>query len=280
MLGVNDLTNQGVIRLIINGKPAVGDEGAPVLLELPESLGAADVVKQNCEVSDASLRRLYRATGSLGSARPRASTSNRNTLWLAKSPKPNGGDWDVTDLEAVILEIASMAGIRVPEHRVIAAKDLEERSRTVLLTHCFDYVFAPSVERIERLPYISVMAALETRDEDDGSWLDLAEFARRAGGNIIELWRGAMFGAATGNTDSRLQNHGYLRKNNSQQLIPAFDMNPEPFDPSLPDPHQMSLLSDTRVDIDKLISDEGLSLFGVSRECADHWLPTPQLALS
>lgn len=89
-----------------------------------------------------------------------------------------------------------------------------------------------------------------------------------------------MFGAVIGNTDDHLRNHGYLRKNNSWQLAPAFDMNPEPFDPSLPDSHQMSLLGDTEVDIDKLMSDESLSLFGVSRKYADHWLPTLRSALS
>lgn len=280
LFGVNDLTRQGAIRFIVDGKPAAGDEGVPVLSKLPELLDTADAVEQNREVSDVSLRRLYRATGSLGGARPKASVSDRNALWLAKFPKPNGDDWDVIGWEAVTLEIANMAGIKVPEHRVIAIKDSEERSRTVLLTHRFDRVSAPSVERMERLPYISAMTALEARDGDGGDWLDLAEFTRRAGGDTIELWRRAVFGAAIGNTDDHLRNHGYLRKNNSWQLAPAFDMNPEPFDPSLPDSHQMSLLGDTEVDIDKLMSDESLSLFGVSRKYADHWLPTLRSALS
>lgn len=89
-----------------------------------------------------------------------------------------------------------------------------------------------------------------------------------------------MFGAVIGNTDDHLRNHGYLRKNNSWQLAPTFSMNPEPFDPSLPDSHQMSLLGDTEVDIDKLMSDESLSLFDVSRKYADHWLPTLRSAFA
>lgn len=73
LFGVNDLTRQGAIRFMVDGKPAAGDEGVPVLSKLPELLDTADAVEQNREVSDVSLRRLYRATGSLGGARPKAS---------------------------------------------------------------------------------------------------------------------------------------------------------------------------------------------------------------
>ena len=58
LFGVNDLTRQGAIRFIVDGKPAAGDEGVPVLSKLPELLDTADAVEQNREVSDVSLRRL------------------------------------------------------------------------------------------------------------------------------------------------------------------------------------------------------------------------------
>ncbi|TPF89571.1 HipA N-terminal domain-containing protein, partial [Bifidobacterium sp. UTBIF-56] len=117
LFGVNDLTRQGAIRYCIEGRPVAGDEGVPVLANLPELLNTADAVEQNRDVSDVSLRRLYRATGSLGGARPKASVTDQGSLWLAKFPKPDGDEWDVIGWEAVTLEIACMANIDVPEHQ-------------------------------------------------------------------------------------------------------------------------------------------------------------------
>lgn len=280
LLGVNDLTRQGAVRFIVDGRPVAGDEGVPVLANLPELLDTADAVEQNREVSDISLRRLYRATGSLGGARPKASVTDRNALWLAKFPKTRGDEWDIIGWEAVTLEIARMADINVPEHRTITVNDAEGRNRTALLTKRFDRKPAPSIEQMERIPYMSALTALEATDGDGGDWLDLAEFTRSAGGDATEFWRRAMFGAAIGNLDDHLRNHGFLRIGNAWLPAPAFDMNPEPYDDGTTDTHQMTLFGDAEITINKLLTKDALALFGVTERYADQWLATLRTALS
>ncbi|KAE8130286.1 MULTISPECIES: type II toxin-antitoxin system HipA family toxin [Bifidobacterium] len=280
LFGVNDLTRQGAVRFIIDGKPVAGDEGVPVLANMPELLNTADAVEQNRDVSDISLRRLYRATGSLGGARPKASVFDRNALWLAKFPKPNGDAWDVIGWEAVTLEIARLIGINVPEHRTITVKDANEQHRTVLLIKRFDRKSAPSIEEMERIPYMSAMTALDSTDGEGGDWLDLAEFTRRIGADTVELWRRAMFGAAIGNLDDHLRNHGYLRIGRAWQLAPAFDMNPEPYEADSPDMHQLSLFGDAAITTGKLLSADSLKLFGATRSYADQWLATLRSGLA
>ena len=280
LFGVNDLTRQGAVRFIIDGKPVAGDEGVPVLANLPDLLSTADAVEQNRDVNDVALRRLYRATGSLGGARPKASVMDQGALWLAKFPKPNGDDWDIIGWEAVTLEIARMAGIVVPEHRTIMVKDATGCHRTILLTKRFDRTESATPDRMRRIPYMSAMTALEASDGGGGDWLDLAEFTRSIGADTVELWRRAMFGAAIGNLDDHLRNHGYLRAGDAWRLAPAFDMNPEPYDGVSPDSHQLSLFGDTEITIAKLLTGDSLALFGVNRADAEQWLTTLRSALS
>ena len=280
LFGVNDETRQGAVRFVVDGEPVAGDEGVPVLANLPDLLDAADAVEQNRDVSDVSLRRLYRATGSLGGARPKASVVDRGALWLAKFPKPNGDDWDIIGWEAVTLEIARLAGLDVSEHRTLTVKDGDGRTRTVLLTKRFDRTADVRDGRMRRIPYMSAMTALETQDGAGGDWIDLAEFTRAAGGDTVELWRRAMFGAAIGNLDDHLRNHGYLRVDNAWRLAPAFDMNPEPYDATVSDSHQTALLGDAEVTVDALTSPDVLALFGVGDAYAARWRDTLRSALS
>ncbi|MBT1175858.1 HipA domain-containing protein [Bifidobacterium sp. LC6] len=280
LFGVNDLTRQGAIRFFIEGKPAAGDEGVPALASLPDLLNTADAVEQNREIANIELRRLYRATGSLGGARPKASVVDQGALWLAKFPKPNGDDWDVIGWEAVTLEIARMTGITVPEHRVLTIHDRTDMPRTVLLTKRFDRAPQPAtVEAMRRIPYMSALTALAAQDGEGGDWLDLAEFARQYGCDTVELWRRAVFGVVIGNLDDHLRNHGFLRVAGQWQLAPAFDMNPEPYDAHVPDRHQMSLFGQDVIGLDQLLSDDGLALFGVRHNYAAQWMRTLESAL-
>ncbi|WEV72991.1 type II toxin-antitoxin system HipA family toxin [Bifidobacterium sp. ESL0790] len=276
LLGVNDVTRQGVVRFFTDGTALAGDEGVPALTDLAELLNTADAVEERREIDDTALRRLYRATGSLGGARPKASVFDRNALWLAKFPKPNGDDWDVIGWEAVTLELAAQAEIDVPEHRVIKIKDVDGRQRSVLLTKRFDRGEGGSAEILRRIPYISAMTALDAKDGDGGDWLDLVEFARGCGINVHELWRRAMFGAAIGNLDDHLRNHGFLRSVKGWELSPAFDLNPEPYQNAEDDRHQLALFGDGHVDVAALMDSESLELFDVAEADADDYLKTLQ----
>ncbi|NEG69469.1 type II toxin-antitoxin system HipA family toxin [Bifidobacterium sp. BRDM6] len=282
LLGVNDLTRQGALRFLDDGVPLAGEEGVPVLANLPELLNTADAVEEGREIDDTELRRLYRATGSLGGARPKASVMDRNTLWLAKFPKPNGDEWDVIGWEAVTLEIAAMAGIDVPEHRTVGIADVNGNQRTVLLTERFDRLGGSAPDTMQRIPYMSAMTALEAVDGEGGDWLDLAEETRTLGADTVQLWKRAMFGAAIGNLDDHLRNHGFLRlaPGDGWQLAPAFDLNPEPWDDHAGDSHQLALFGDAEVTVGRLMGDDSLSLFGVTPVEAAQWLPILRSAVS
>lgn len=272
LLGVDDLTRQGALRYVIDGVPQADGSNVPVLTDLPGLLDTADAVGEDREVSDVALRRLYKATGSLGGARPKACVYDRGCLWMAKFPKPNGDDWDVVGWESVTLDLARLAGIDVPCFRVLDVQNGGGAHRSVLLTQRFDRL--PSLEGPQgmvRVPYMSAMTALDLHDGDGGDWLDLAEYARLVGCNLEELWHRAVFGAAIGNCDDHLRNHGFLRDGNGWALSPAFDINPEPYDPDMEDEHQMALFGDVTVTVAALMRSEALELFAVSQGRAIRW---------
>lgn len=278
LFGVNDVTRQGATRFMVSGEMVAGDEGVPILSNLPDILDAADAIQQDREVDRIAIRRLYAASGSLGGARPKASVLDQGELWLAKFPKPDGDDWDVMGWEALMLDIAQSCAIEVPHHKVQMIHDRLNNPRTVLLLKRFDRVGSGLQTR--RIPYISAMTALESSDGDGGDWLDFAEFSRSAGADTSQLWKRAVFGAAIGNLDDHLRNHGFLRQGNAWHLSPAFDMNPEPFDVNTSDNHQLSLFGDTQVTPEMLLGDEALQLFNVDLKTAEAWIATLRSAMS
>ena len=269
LLGVDDATRQGALRYYIDGTPQASGNDIPKLTDLPKLLDTADAVGEDREVADIDLCRLYRATGSLGGARPKACIYDKDMLWLAKFPKPSGDEWVIIGWEAVTLQLADMAGIRVPNHHTISITDSQDRHRSVLLTSRFDR--QPSKEGpsfMTRIPYYSAMTALDAHDGEGGDWLDLAEFARSMGCDLHELWRRAMFGAAIGNCDDHLRNHGFIRKDSTWELSPAFDLNPEPYDENLSDEHQLTLFGDGQVTPELLMRKDALALFDIPTSAA------------
>lgn len=256
MFGVDDGGRQGATRFWLDGVAVAAGDAVPAQTDLAELIGVADQVERgDTDIDDVAVRRLFRATGSLGGARPKANVRIGADLWLAKFPKPIGDDWNVMAWEAVMLDAMAAVGIDVPEHttKQITVEGVE---RTVLFLRRFDR----ADDRI-RIPYISAMTALEATDGDGGDWVDVADFAQLAGADTTELWRRAMFGALVGNLDDHLRNHGFLRRGMSWVLAPAFDVNPEPLDDG--DRHQLSLLGDRELTFDSFTTRDALGLFGV-----------------
>ena len=85
---------------------------------------------------------------------------------------------------------------------------------------------SPNLQSSQRIPYISALTALSATDGEGGDWLDLAEFVRAIGADTQELWRRAVFGAAIGNCDDHLRNHGFLRVSTGWRLSPAIRSQP------------------------------------------------------
>lgn len=265
MFGVNDEGRQGATRFWADGVAVAAGPGVPVEAELSEIIQVADQIERGeTEIDDAAIRRLFRATGSLGGARPKANVKVGSDLWLAKFPKPDGDDWNVMAWEAAILDAMSAVGIDIPQH-MTKRITVDGTGRTVLFLRRFDRTDADI-----RIPYISAMTALEATDGGGGDWMDVVDFARVNGADPTELWRRAVFGVLVGNLDDHLRNHGFLRRGTAWQLAPAFDVNPEPLGDG--NAHQLALFGANELTVDSFTSRDALGLFGVKEPTAAAFL--------
>lgn len=225
LLGVRDDLRQGALRF---RDPRSGEfladekDGVPHLVDLPQLLDYAGRAERDVADQEV-LDLLLKGGSSLGGARPKAHVIDRNgRLAIAKFPKVEGDDWDVTAWEAVTLRLAREAGI------VAASSQLEEiAGRSVHIVERFDR------QGDRRLGYVSAMTLLEATDGEPRSYLDLVEVIEeesdRATADLRELWRRIAFSILVGNTDDHLRNHGFLRTTSGGwSLSPAFDINPNP----------------------------------------------------
>lgn len=227
LLGVTDSVRQGALRFAVSeGGPFVAPErspGIPPLVELPRLLAATDRFLA-AEESAADLRLLLAPGSSLGGARPKASVRDaKGQLLIAKFPKPDD-EYRTVAWEAVALDLAAAAGIRVPGYRLerVAGRD-------VLLVMRFDR------EGGARVPYLSAISLLDAFDGEARSYVDIADAIRQHGAAAIEdvraLWRRLVFSVLISNSDDHLRNHGFLYEGMAGwRLSPVFDVNPVPLD--------------------------------------------------
>jgi serine/threonine-protein kinase HipA len=65
-----------------------------------------------------------------------------------------------------------------------------------------------------RIPFLSAMSMLGAGDNEDYSYIEIAEAIRRDGAapkqDLAELWRRLAFSILISNTDDHLRNHGFL----------------------------------------------------------------------
>jgi len=225
LLGVRDDLRQGALRF---RDPDSGEfladeeEGVPHLIDLPRLLDYAARAERDV-ANQEELDMLLKGGSSLGGARPKAHVIDRNgRIAIAKFPKSEGDDWDVTGWEAVALRLAREAGINA------ASSQLEEiAGRSVHVVDRFDRRGGL------RVGYASAMTLLEATDGEPRSYLDLVEVIEessdRATADLRELWRRVAFSILVSNTDDHLRNHGFLRATSGGwSLSPAFDINPNP----------------------------------------------------
>lgn len=162
---------------------------------------------------------------SLGGARPKASvTGKEGSLWIAKFPSAKD-KIDIGGWEMVAAALAKAVGIKTPESMI---KKFNNEHHT-FLSNRFDRLTNGS-----RLHFASAMTLLGHSDGVDGvSYLDLAAFLMRFGGNVNEdlreLWKRIVFNIAIKNTDDHLRNHGFILSSDGWLLSPAYDVNPVSF---------------------------------------------------
>jgi serine/threonine-protein kinase HipA len=225
LLGVADIARQGALRFAEKeGGPflAIGAQ-IPPLVRLAALLNAALLVTAD-RASDEDLKLLLAPGSSLGGARPKASVIDRDgRLAIAKFPQ-HGDTTPVIQWETVALTLAAKAGIPTPTWR----KE-NVAGRPVLLLSRFDR------EKERRIPFLSAMSMLDADDNDQRSYLEIADALRRYGAkpdeDCSQLWRRIVFSVLISNTDDHLRNHGFLYDPaGGWRLAPAYDLNPVPVD--------------------------------------------------
>jgi serine/threonine-protein kinase HipA len=225
LLGVRDDLRQGALRFRDpESEKFLADEdaGVPHLVDLPRLLDIAERAERDV-ASEEEYEVLLKGGSSLGGARPKAHVIDQHgRIAIAKFPRPEGDDWDVTAWEAITLELARGAGLTVADSELI---DIQGRS--VLIVDRFDR------RGDRRVGYVSAMTMLEAVDGDRRTYLDLVEVIEeesdRATEDLHELWRRIAFSRLISNTDDHLRNHGFLRATTGGwTLSPAFDLNPDP----------------------------------------------------
>ena len=221
LLGVSDAFRQGSLRFSLTQGGAFEhpSDDIPKLIALPKLLHAADRLAN--EGDEASVSYLLEAGSmSLGGARPKASVSDGDRLFIAKFPHRQD-EWDVMAWEWVMLEAAAEAGVSVPAHELLTVAD-----QHVLLIERFDR------KGDARLGYISVMTLLGFEDGARSDYADIAlalrDISVAAKADLEELFRRVVFNIFVNNTDDHLRNHGLIRNGSGWRLSPVFDVNPYP----------------------------------------------------
>jgi serine/threonine-protein kinase HipA len=224
---VDDEARQGALRFAETaGGPFLREEGVkriPPMVELPKLLSAAEHVMEQKDTEE-ELRLLFAPGSSLGGARPKASVIEKDghlaiAKFLRKDDEINTVVW-----EAVALALAKNAGIAVPVSHVETIS-----MKPVLLLRRFDW------DGKRRIPFLSAMSMLGSKDNDTRSYLEIVDALRQHGAtpkaDTAALWRRLVFNILISNTDDHLRNHGFLYAGQEGwRLSPAYDLNPVPTD--------------------------------------------------
>jgi serine/threonine-protein kinase HipA len=130
----------------------------------------------------------------------------------------------VTRWEAVALTLAAHGGIPTPEWRMENVGD-----RAVVLLRRFDRANG------QRVPFLSATSLLDAEDNEQRSYLEIADALRRYGArpdeDCAQLWRRIVLNILIANTDDHLRDHGFLYDPaGGWRLAPAYDLNPVPMD--------------------------------------------------
>jgi serine/threonine-protein kinase HipA len=226
LLGVADVSRLGALRFRDEGREAFRApvaQGVPGLIDLGRLIGVTERILRD-EETDEDLQLIFAPGSSLGGARPKASVIDQHgRLAIAKFPK-EADDYPMERWEAIALDLAGAAGIRVPGYEL-----LEVAGRPVMLSRRFDR------DGERRIPYLSALSMMGLRDGVHGSYPELVDVLNQHGArareDAAELYRRMAFNVLVSNVDDHLRNHGFLwLGRGGWTLSPAFDINPTPVD--------------------------------------------------
>ena len=234
---IDDTTRMGALRLRA-GADLLGiaytDTPVPPITYLREFVDMAQEYERQDEqggtIREEWLMNLYKQGSSLGGARPKANVRDTDgSLWIAKIPSIND-DYDVALWEFWAHKMASMAGIEVPEMRLLT---LPGQKHHTLLSKRFDR------DGELRIHFASAMTLCGLQDGADATtgngYLDIVdaiigntEFAD-VQKTLEQLYRRVAFSIVIHNHDDHFRNHGFLLTEKGWTWSPAYDLNPSDF---------------------------------------------------
>ncbi len=219
----------GALSFHAPGQPPREAADAAAMLELDALLDAAQRLERetgnpgnpgNLAIDDA-YRSLLAAGSSPGGARPKALVYDAESQWIAKFPSRRD-DVDMVGLEAASLELARLAGLEVPDFRLVELTG----SRRVLLVKRFDLAAQGG-----RRHMLSFRALLQAGGYYVLRYADLIAALRqhsaRPEQDVPRMFRQMVFNALLGNTDDHLKNFWLLADADGYRLSPAFDLLPD-----------------------------------------------------
>ena len=234
---IDDVTRMGALRLCADNT-LLGVEYAnnpvPPLTYLREFVDMAQEYERQDEqggtIREEWLLNLYRQGSSLGGARPKANVRDTDgALWIAKIPSVND-DYDVALWEFWAHRMAKLAGIKVPEMRLLA---LPGQKYHTLLSKRFDR------EGEQRIHFASAMTLCGLQDGADANtgngYLDIVDVIVGNAGfadpqsALEQLYRRVAFSICIRNHDDHFRNHGFLLTEKGWIWSPAYDLNPSDF---------------------------------------------------
>lgn len=234
---IDDTTRMGALRLR-DGERLMGTQyvNAPVLplTHLREFVDMAQEYERQDEqggvIRDEWLLNLYQQGSSLGGARPKANVRDTDdSLWIAKIPSIND-DYDVALWEFWAHQMAQIAGINVPDMRLLS---LPGQKYHALLSKRFDR------DGEQRIHFASAMTLCGLQDGADATtgngYLDIVDVIIGSAGFVDpqaaleQLFRRVAFSIAIRNHDDHFRNHGFLLTEKGWLWSPAYDLNPSDF---------------------------------------------------
>lgn len=234
LMQIDDATRMGALRLW-DGDQLLGtqyaDTPVPPLTHLREFVDMAQEYERQDEqggtIREEWLLNLYKQGSSLGGARPKANVRDTDgSLWIAKIPSVND-DYDVALWEFWAHKMAGIAGIEVPEMRLLS---LPGQKYHTLLSKRFDR----DVE--QRIHFASTMTLCGLQDGADAmtgnGYLDIVDAIIGNTGFVDpqaaleQLYRRVAFSIAIRNHDDHFRNHGFLLTEKGWVWSPAYDLNP------------------------------------------------------
>lgn len=234
---IDDTTRMGALRFR-DGERLLGTQFAntpvPPLAHLREFVDIAQEYERQDEqggtLCEEWLLNLYKQGSSLGGARPKANVQDTDgSLWIAKIPSVND-DYDVALWEFWAHKMARIAGVEVPEMRLLT---LPGQKYHTLLSKRFDR------DGEQRIHFASAMTLCGLQDGADATtgngYLDIVDVIVGNTGftdpqaTLEQLYRRVAFSIAIHNHDDHFRNHGFLLTDKGWVWSPAYDLNPSDF---------------------------------------------------